>query len=105
MPRGNRRGPNGLGPVTGRGAGFCAGSDEAGFVSAPDMGYRPRHGYRSGPGFGGGQGRRRGPWWPGDEEAKSMMSAEIEAMEHRIASLRREIEALDTTKATEDECE
>jgi len=33
MPRGNRTGPEGKGPRTGRGLGFCSGSDTAGFES------------------------------------------------------------------------
>lgn len=54
MPRGDSTGPGGMGPVTGRAAGFCAGKTEAGFVS--------RAGGRGsgGGGNGGGRGRRRG---------------------------------------------
>ena len=33
MPAGNRTGPNGMGPRTGRGAGYCAGNDRPGFMS------------------------------------------------------------------------
>lgn len=33
MPRGDRTGPNGMGPMTGRGAGLCAGFDSPGFVN------------------------------------------------------------------------
>ena len=33
MPRGDRRGPMGMGPMTGRGAGFCGGAGAPGFVS------------------------------------------------------------------------
>ena len=33
MPRGDRTGPGGLGPMTGRGAGYCAGYDAPGYVS------------------------------------------------------------------------
>ncbi len=49
MPFGNRRGPAGLGPMTGRKAGYCAGFGSPGYAN-PAMG----------PGFGGGQG-----WWCG----------------------------------------
>jgi len=44
MPRGDRTGPTGAGPMTGRGAGFCAGFNAAGFQTA-------------GGGFGRGCGR------------------------------------------------
>ncbi|ADQ15151.1 DUF5320 domain-containing protein [Halanaerobium hydrogeniformans] len=33
MPRGDRTGPEGRGQMTGRGLGFCAGYDEAGFTA------------------------------------------------------------------------
>jgi hypothetical protein len=38
MPRGNGLGPNGMGPKSGRAAGFCAGNGTPGYVSEP----RPR---------------------------------------------------------------
>ncbi|HNX52620.1 MAG TPA: DUF5320 domain-containing protein [Pontiellaceae bacterium] len=44
MPRGDRTGPAGAGPMSGRGAGFCAGTNTAGFQTA-------------GGGFGRGCGR------------------------------------------------
>ena len=42
MPRGDRTGPQGMGPRTGRGAGYCAGYDSPGYANQ---------------GFGGGFGR------------------------------------------------
>lgn len=46
MPGGNRTGPMGMGPMTGRGAGYCAGSPAPGYMN---------------PGFGSGWfGRGRG---------------------------------------------
>lgn len=47
MPRGDRTGPFGQGPMTGRGAGFCSGYGAPGYANA---GY----GYGRGGGFGGG---------------------------------------------------
>ena len=47
MPAGNRTGPNGMGPRTGRGAGYCTGNNQPGFVN---------RGFGSG--FGIGMGRR-----------------------------------------------
>ena len=32
MPRGDRTGPEGFGPMTGRAAGYCGGYDEPGFM-------------------------------------------------------------------------
>jgi hypothetical protein len=45
MPRGDRTGPMGAGPRTGRGFGYCGSYDTPGFAY---------------PGFGPGMGRRRG---------------------------------------------
>ena len=48
MPRGDRTGPRGAGPMTGRAAGYCAGYSVPGFMN-PTVGY--------GRGWGGGRGR------------------------------------------------
>ncbi len=51
MPRGDRTGPMGAGPMTGRGAGWCAGYERPGFAaSTPGRGL--------GLGYRGGRGRR-----------------------------------------------
>ncbi len=51
MPGGDRTGPAGMGPMTGRALGYCAG------YSTP--------GYTRGPGMGWGRGRGRGYWGRG----------------------------------------
>lgn len=71
MPRGDKTGPQGKGPMTGRGAGFCAGNEIAGFENdkftrrgGAGMGYGYGHGmagrYRGRGGFGYGYGRGMG---------------------------------------------
>ena len=55
MPRGDGTGPGGLGPMTGRAAGYCAGYPVAGFMN-PYVG-RPGLGFGFGRGFGRGLGR------------------------------------------------
>ena len=51
MPRGDRSGPMGMGPMTGRAAGYCAGYDVPGYAGpAPGRGF--------GMGWGGGWRRR-----------------------------------------------
>ena len=55
MPGGNRTGPAGMGPMTGRGAGFCAGSQMPGFANAG--GGREFFGRGRGMGCGRGFGR------------------------------------------------
>ena len=51
LPRGDRSGPEGYGPRTGRALGFCSGSNSPGF--ARDI-------FGRGMGYGGGGGRGRG---------------------------------------------
>lgn len=51
MPGGDRRGPWGQGPMTGRGAGFCAGNAMPGYMNACGRGF-----FR---GVGRGRGFRR----------------------------------------------
>ena len=64
MPRGNRTGPTGAGPRSGRGAGFCAGFDRPGYANAEIPGGAPmgmafRQRGWSGGSAAGGRGRRR----------------------------------------------
>lgn len=57
MPRGDGTGPNGLGPMTGRAAGFCTGNSTPGYANP--VGGRGYGGWGRGRGFrGGGWGRR-----------------------------------------------
>ena len=66
MPRGDRTGPNGIGPMTGRAAGFCSGYDRPGYMNAAGgrgyygRGYGRGFGYGQGFGYGRGFGRGRG---------------------------------------------
>lgn len=64
MPGGDRTGPMGLGPMTGRAGGYCAGFGMPGYMNpAPGrgMGYGRGRGFR-GRGFGGG-GRGWRHWY------------------------------------------
>ncbi len=60
MPGGNRTGPNGMGPKTGRAAGYCSGSDVPGSMN-PTVGRGG--GFRGGPGGGRGLANRQGQNW------------------------------------------
>ncbi len=66
MPGGDRTGPMGTGPMTGRGAGYCAGYDAAGSANAAPgrcMGFGHQRGF-AGRGFGfGGGGRGHRHWF------------------------------------------
>ncbi|MFH0759595.1 MAG: DUF5320 domain-containing protein [Bacteroidota bacterium] len=58
MPGGDRTGPSGEGPITGRGLGYCRGNDDPGISSSPwNPGRGFGRGFQRGPGFGRGRGR------------------------------------------------
>lgn len=111
MPGGDRSGPLGQGPRTGRATGYCAGYEVPGYMSA-----RPNDGFG---GFGRGRGHgggRRG-WrhqfyatglsgWqradrapapsapPSHEVELKMLETDLQCLEQRAAELRRWIEQL-----------
>ena len=61
MPGGDRTGPMGAGPMTGRGAGMCAGYDVPGYMNPSfgrGFGGGRGRGYGRGGGMGGGRGWR-----------------------------------------------
>ncbi len=61
MPGGDRTGPLGMGPRTGRAAGYCAGYRVPGYSNpAPGCGYGYEGGYGRGYGRGFGRGMGRG---------------------------------------------
>lgn len=56
MPNGDRRGPAGMGPRTGRGMGYCSGYDSPGYMNG--RGLARGRGFSTG--FGPGRGAGRG---------------------------------------------
>jgi hypothetical protein len=119
MPGGDRTGPLGWGPMTGRGAGYCAGYPVPGYLNPiPGRGWFgvsrggfPRGGGR-GHAFGGGRGRwwRSGfygylpyapeypPYAPGYPSAypQSTAGEEKEILQEELAALEEEIGAIKT---------
>ncbi len=64
MPGGDRTGPTGAGPMTGRGAGFCAGYQVPGFANQTmGRGFGGGRGRGGGGGFGGGGRGRRNQYY------------------------------------------
>jgi len=64
MPFGDKTGPRGAGPMTGRGAGFCAGYDMPGYMNpAFGRGFGGGRGWGLGRGFGRGYGMGHGRGW------------------------------------------
>lgn len=106
MPRGDRTGPDGMGPRTGRGMGYCAGYDSPGFTKGVS---------RGGAGFGRGFGRGRGfrfwrqptpvqpqpfygysePVTLTKEEQKKILEEERKAIQEELKTLEEKIKELE----------
>jgi hypothetical protein len=98
MPGGDRTGPTGKGPLTGRGAGFCAGDDRPG--------YGPFRGFGRGFGRGGGggwgfRGRGRG-WWgygpavpPSPDEEAAALRTQAEGLQAALKNINDRLDRLE----------
>lgn len=107
MPRGDRTGPLGFGPRTGRRAGFCAGYNMPGYAN-PAI---PRYGAGFGGGFGGGfravLGWRSGDYWgtprwqypapaPLTQQQESeILKAEANWLKNQLEAIEKRIEELE----------
>lgn len=121
MPGGDRTGPRGMGPMTGRGAGYCAGSGAPGYMNPG-----PGRGFGRG-GFGRGGGWGRGwrhmyhatglPGWAGAgwgygfptygaypqapvsaEQEMEALRAQAEMLEGELSGLRKRMEELEAAR-------
>jgi len=111
MPFGDRTGPRGLGPRTGRGLGHCSGY--------PYPGYRNPYGFGWGRGFGRGFGRGWGRDWgwpdwrdypyspaypyyspepPTPEEEKEMLNEDLKALREEMKAIEERIKELEKKK-------
>lgn len=120
MPAGDGTGPMGQGPMSGRGAGYCAGFQMPGYLN-------PGAGGRFGYGRGWGRGRGRGPgwrWWrryggwgqvapldlwpypaaawpgsaPTAQQETQALKAQAEQLESALADVRKRIEELSASQ-------
>ena len=95
MPRGDRTGPSGEGPNTGRGMGYCTDNDQPGHMNPQSnwgRGYGRR--FRGGPGYGwgGGFGFRHGlgNYNQGnvtDVSEKTLIENEIRILKDQLSAL------------------
>lgn len=94
MPGGDKSGPQGEGPRTGRQAGYCSGNDLPG---SEQIGYgRPGFGRRS---FGFRRPRRQGRWpvhmhGQDAEEQKSLLQ-EVRDLKDLIAGLQKKVDDIE----------
>ncbi|RLG12240.1 hypothetical protein DRN73_03180 [Candidatus Pacearchaeota archaeon] len=96
MPRGDRTGPDGQGPRTGRGLGYCSGYDSPGFTKGI-----PRGGAGVGRGFGRGRGfgfRNLAPQTAPREltkaEEKKILEANLESLKQEIKEAEKRLKEL-----------
>ena len=96
MPRGDGTGPMGMGPLTGRGMGYCIGAGYPGNVRGGGRFF--------GRGFGMGRGMGRGVFWgtapvfgggfPAPvsvEQEKAVLENQVLAMEQNLAELKKRL--------------
>lgn len=113
MPAGDRTGPWGLGPRTGRGLGYCSGYPAPGFMfSGPGLVFGRGMGFSRGRGFwrrglGGFYGSPYpgwnpgfySPYWrpfyrPGREEEKAMLEEQARILEERLDGIKTRLKDL-----------
>ena len=102
MPGGNKTGPLGDGPMTGRRLGFCAGNDRPGFDTTPgNFGYGYGRGFGRGYGRGGrmGYGFRHGYGHFMDETVQNvsketLLESEALILKEQLASIEKQLSDL-----------
>ena len=98
MPGFNKRGPEGMGPMTGGGRGLCNPANR----SFLNRGGAFSAGAGRGRGFGGGRGRRAGfgytgaPYYDKDQE-KSLLKNEEAMLRDELAAIKQRLEEIKET--------
>ena len=114
MPFGDRTGPLGQGPMTGRGAGYCAGYEAPGYANPGGFGFGFGRGRRRGFGRGFGRGyygHAGAPRWgwnvppvaptaPTREQELDMLKNQADALKHSLEEIEKRMQDLET-KANE----
>jgi hypothetical protein len=88
MPRGDRTGPLGAGPMTGRGAGICTGAGAPGFAGGG-------RGRGMGFGCGGGRGLGRGFGFGRGAAPATAPDQELAVLKQQAGVLQARIQALE----------
>lgn len=100
MPKGDRTGPSGQGPGTGKALGYCFGSDTPGFTKGPGRGMGRGHGFGGGAAISGGFGWGRGRGFGAQHRGSAPVSGWPRALnrEDEIKMLKNQAEALTRTQ-------
>jgi hypothetical protein len=116
MPGGDRTGPMGRGPMTGRAAGFCGGYGIRGDTNALGRGFGQGRGRCGEGGRGGGRGWRHGvaaarqPGWfhsglwggpahfsaPSPAAERAYLEDVAESLQHQLGDVKKRLEMLPT---------
>jgi len=113
MPRGNGTGPMGMGAMTGRGAGFCAGSAVPGYMNPGGgrgaWGRGGRWGCGLGLGFRGGCGWGAIPYptpsaaagfaAPTPEQERTILQGQLEHIEATLEGIRKRLHELEPAES------
>ena len=94
MPRGDGTGPTGMGPMTGRGAGYCAG----GFRNVPmrgGMGYGRGFGFRRAQGWGAPGYYSVAPNYLSQEEERDILLQQTQALEREVQYMKERLRELE----------
>ena len=103
MPRGDRTGPDGMGPMTGRGLGYCAGYESPGFtkgVPRGGAGYGRGYGFGHTRGFGYGRGFYQNPYYGyhsysySKEDEEQMLSDELKMIKEQANNIEKRLDEL-----------
>lgn len=96
MPRGDRTGPTGMGPMTGRGMGYCTGCDQPGFASSGSrkMGRRGFRRFSTFMGFGRGLGRGYYFNQLTKEETKEYLTEEMNYLKKQMGEIEKRLREL-----------
>ncbi len=89
MPRGDRSGPDGMGPMTGRALGYCSGYDSPGFTRAA---FGRRGGF--GRGFGRGMEFARRPGRFYDPYPRYSEADELQILKEESKRLSEDLESI-----------
>lgn len=103
MPGGDKTGPMGMGPMTGRGAGYCAGYAVPGYMNPVPGGGQ---GFGWGRGRGGrGLGRGWGRWFappyvagPMKEQELGLLRSQAESLKQALDDIRERMSMLEEDK-------
>jgi hypothetical protein len=100
MPSGDRTGPMGQGPMTGRALGFCAGFDTPGYTKGFGSGMGRGFGFGRGRGRGRGMGYGQGRnfHWPFSGFSPNIPETQALNKEDEIKMLKAQAESLKRTQ-------